>query len=282
MTVTAWTFEPLQIAPIIVMAALYARRVATLRSRGQTPPSWRLALFGLGIGLLVVAVASPVDHYGEESSQALHMVQHILIGDLAPLALLAGLTGPILRPLLAYIHPLRRIFHPVVGLIAWALILTIWHIPFVYEAALHHTWVHALEHICFFLGGTLVWVPLLETLPMPEWFGTGMKMAFVASVRVFESILGNIFVWANTPFYSTYAQADHRPWGMTAVNDQRLAGSIMMVEGSIVTLVALGWFFLRLASEGELRQRLLEGGLDPRAVRRAVRYGRAQEMEQPR
>jgi putative membrane protein len=280
--VWAWTFEPIQIAPILVLGALYAKRALTLRARGQTPPSWRLASFGLGIGLLVVAIASPVDHYGEESSQAFHMVQHILIGDLAPLALVAGLTGPILRPLLAYIHPLRRLFHPFVALAAWALILTLWHIPFMYEAALHHTWVHALEHSCFFVGGTLVWVPLLEALPMPEWFGTGMKMGFIASVRVFEGILGNIFVWSNHPFYSTYVNAAHRPWGMTAVNDQRLAGSIMMVEGSLVTLIALAWFFMRLASEGELRQRLLEGGLDPRAVRRAVRYGRAQELEQPR
>jgi cytochrome c oxidase assembly factor CtaG len=280
--VWAWTFEPIQIAPILVLAALYAKRVRTLRSRGQTPSAWRLGSFGLGVGLLLVAVASPIDHYGEESSQAFHMVQHILIGDLAPLALVAGLTGPILRPLLAYIHPLRRIFHPFVALVAWALILTVWHIPFMYEAALHHTWVHALEHTCFFVGGTLVWVPLLEALPMPEWFGTGMKMAFVASVRVVEAILGNIFVWSNRPLYSTYVHAAHRPWGITAVNDQRIAGSIMMVEGSLVTLLALAWFFMRLASEGELRQRLLEGGLDPRAVRRAVRYGRAQEMEQPR
>ena len=52
----------------------------------------------------------------------------------------------------------------------------------------------------------------------------------------------------------------------------------MMIEGSIVTLVALAWLFLRLAREGELRQDLLERGLDPRAVRRAVRYGRAQEL----
>jgi putative membrane protein len=223
-----------------------------------------------------------VDSYGEESSQALHMVQHILIGDLAPLAIVAGLTGPILRPVLAYIHPLRRLFQPFVALTLWAAFLTFWHIPFFYEAALHNTWAHALEHVCFFVGGTLVWVPLLETLPMPEWFGTGMKMAFIAAVRVFESILGNVFVWANRPFYSTYVDAAHRPWNLTAVNDQRIAGSIMMVEGSIVTLVALAWFFMRLASEGELRQRLLESGLDPRAVQRAVRYGRAQEMEQPR
>jgi cytochrome c oxidase assembly factor CtaG len=280
--VWAWTFEPIQIAPILVLAALYARRVLTLRARGQATPRWRLGSFGTGIVLLLIAVASPVDSYGEESSQALHMVQHILIGDLAPLAIVAGLTGPILRPLLAYIHPLRRVFHPFVALTVWATFLAFWHIPFFYEAALHNAWAHALEHVCFFVGGTLIWVPLLETLPMPEWFGTGMKMAFVAAVRVFESILGNIFVWANKPFYSTYVDAPHRPWGITAVNDQRLAGSIMMVEGSIVTLLALAWFFMRLASEGELRQRLLESGVDPRAVRRAVRYGRAQEMEQPR
>ena len=279
---TAWTFEPIQIAPILVLAVLYAKRVLTLRARDQTPPAWRVGLFGLGIGLLVAAVASPIDTYGEESSQAFHTVQHILIGDLAPLAIVAGLTGPILRPLLAYIHPLRRLFHPVVAFVVWAAILAFWHIPFFYEAALHNTSAHALEHTWFFVGGTLVWVPLLETVPMPEWFGTGMKMAFIASVRVFESILGNIFVWSNRPFYSTYIHAEHRPWGITAVNDQRLAGSIMMVEGSIVTLLALAWFFMRLASEGELRQRLLDGGLDPRAVRRAVRYGRAQEMEQPR
>src|SRR5262249_29785849 len=67
---------------------------------------------------------------------------------------------------------------------------------------------------------------------------------------------------------------------MTAIDDQRLAGSVMMIEGSLVTIIALCWLFLRLAAEGEQRQRLLERGLDPRAVRRAVRYGRGQGVEQ--
>ena len=78
----------------------------------------------------------------------------------------------------------------------------------------------------------------------------------------------------------TAPSARNRPLGLSAIDDQRLAGSVMMIEGSLVTIVALSWLFLRLAAEGEQRQRLLERGLDPRAVRRAVRYGRAQELEQ--
>jgi putative membrane protein len=279
--VSHWTFEPLQLAPLALVVAAYTKRVLTLRRRGAAPPAWRVTLFGLGVVLVLAALVSPIDYYGEEQSQASHMTQHLLLGDLAPLALLAGCTRPILRPLLALIHPLRHVFHPFAALALWAADLAFWHVPFFYDAALHHDAVHALEHACFFAGGTLIWIPILETIPMPEWFGTGMKMAFIAGVRLFETVLGNVFIWANSPFYGVYEHVP-KPWGLTVVNDQRIAGSIMMIEGSLVTIAALAWLFLRLAEEGELRQRLLESGLEPRAVRRAVRYRRAQELEAPR
>ena len=73
-------------------------RARTLSRRGQPVPGWRIGLFALGIALLVVAVASPVARIGEEELFAFHMAQHLLLGDLAPLCLLAGLTGPVLRP----------------------------------------------------------------------------------------------------------------------------------------------------------------------------------------
>jgi cytochrome c oxidase assembly factor CtaG len=278
--VTHWTLDPLQVAPVLLLAALYARRVLTLRPRGTAPPWWRIVLFGLGIVLLLIALVSPLDYYVERSF-GLHMVQHILLGDLAPLALLGGLTGPVLRPVLRYVHPLRRIFHPFAALAIWAVNLYVWHLPFLYEAALRHDAVHALEHVCFFSAGILMWAPVLETIPMPEWFGTGAKLGYVAVVRVVETILGNFLIWPNTVFYGFYEHVS-RPWGLSAISDQRLAGSVMMIEGSLVTIVALAWLFLRLAAEGEQRQRLLERGYDPRAVRRAVRYGRAQELEQAR
>jgi putative membrane protein len=278
--VTHWTLEPLQVVPVLLVAALYARRVRTLRGRGGAPAAWRIWLFALGTVFLLVALVSPIDFYAERSF-GLHMTQHILLGDLAPLALLGGLTGPVLRPLLRFVHPLRRIFHPLAALALWALDLYVWHVPFLYEAALRHDSVHALEHASFFTAGILMWTPVLETIPMPEWFGTGAKLGYVAVVRVVSTVLGNVFVWPNTVFYKFY-EGVARPFGLSAVDDQRLAGSVMMIEGSLVTIIALAWLFLRLAAEGELRQRLLESGLDARAVRRAVRYGRGQELEQAR
>ena len=278
---TSWTFDPLQIVPTLLIAVLYARRVHTLRTRGTVVPTWRILLFATGILTLLVALVSPVHAIGEQLF-SFHMLQHVMLGDLAPLALLAGLTGPILQPVLRHLHRLRFLAHPFVALPLWAVNLYVWHLPFLYEAAVRHDAVHALEHLCFFLGGTIMWLPVLETLPAPEWFGTGAKLGYIAVVRLVETVLGNVFFWAGTVFYPAVYVHRQRLWGLSPLADQGIAGAVMMIEGSIVTLVALAWLFLRMASEGELRQRLLERGLDPRTVRRAVRYGRAEELTPPR
>jgi len=269
----------LQLAPVALAALAYALRVRTLRRRGTPPPAWRVLLFALGIALLVAAFASPIAAIGERELFSFHMLQHVLIGDLAPLSLLAGLSGPLLRPLLALrpVERLRVLAHPAVALPIWGANLYLWHLPLLYEAAVANSAVHALEHLCFFTAGVIVWLPVLETLPAPEWFGTGPKLAYIGAVRVVETVLGNVFVWSGAVFYGVYARGQEL-WGVSPLRDQGLAGAVMMIEGSIVTVVALAWLFLRLAREGELRQELLERGFDPRAVRRAVRYGRANEI----
>lgn len=276
---TTWSFEPLQLVPLAIGALLYARRARTLARRGTPVARWRPALFGLGIALVTVSLVSPIASLGEEESFAFHMVQHLLLGDLGPLCIVAGLTGPILRPLLSVraIRALRFLAHPLVALPLWTANLLLWHLPSLWESALRHESVHAFEHACFFTTGAIMWAAVVEVLPGPEWFGTAAKMGYIAAVRAVSTILGNVLIWSGAPFYALYEEA-HRPWGLSASADQGIAGGIMMVEGSLVTIGALAWLFLRLSQEGELRQQLLEQGLDPRAVRRAVRYGRGQEL----
>jgi putative membrane protein len=276
---TDWTLDPLQLAPVLAAAVAYATRVRTLGRRGTRVPAWRKRLFATGIVLLLLAYTSPVAAIAERELFSAHMLQHVVIGDLAPLCLLAGLNGPILRPLLALrpVERLRVLANPLIALPLWALNLYLWHVPFLYEAAVEQSAVHALEHVAFFAGGIVMWLPVLETLPAPEWFGTGPKLAYIAVVRLVETLLGNVFVWSGTVFYGVYDRGEEL-WGISPLADQNLAGAVMMIEGSLVTITALAWLFLRMAQEGELRQQLLERGLDPRAVRRAVRYGRAGEL----
>jgi cytochrome c oxidase assembly factor CtaG len=273
---TSWSFNPIQLVPTALVGLLYARRVRTLRRTGVQTPRWRQWSFYFGIGFATFALVSPIDVLGEERFLFMHMTQHIILGDLAPLFFVLGLTGPILRPVLALpgVARLRVLANPLVALPFWAINLYVWHIPFLYEAAIHNDVVHALEHFLFFTGGALMWAAVFEILPGPAWFSTGWKLGYVVLVRVLEGVLGNIFIWSGTVFYSTYDVSGKR-WGLSPLGDQGLAGAIMMVEGSIVTLVVLAWLFLRLANEGEMRQQLLERGVDPRTARRAVRYGRA-------
>lgn len=280
---TSWSFEPLELAPAALVAVAYGVRARTLRGRGKPVPAPRVAVFALGLVLLVLALASPVAAFAEEELFFFHMLQHVVIGDLAPLCLLAGLTGPLLRPLLSLrpVERLRVLANPVLALPLWAAILVLWHVPALYEGAVRHSSLHALEHVFFLTAGIVVWLPVLETLPAPEWFGTGAKLGYVAAVRGVETIAGNVFAWSGTAFYGVYVHADER-WGISPEQDQNLAGVVMMAEGGLVTIVALAWLFLRLAQEGQVRQELLERGYDARTVKRAVRYRRWEDLGEPR
>ena len=272
---TSWTFDPLAVVAIAAGAFFYYQRARTLARRGAPVAAWRRWSFGVGLGLVAFALFSPLDAWGEEQFFFVHMAQHVLLGELAPLAVVAGLTGPILRPLLAYkwIHRLRVLAHPLVAWPLWAVNLYLWHLPFLYEAALGNNAVHALEHAMFFTAGALFWAPVLEPLPAPRWFGTGVKLLYIVAARFTSMVLGNVLAWSNNPIYDDYIHPVAR-FGISARADQGIAGSIMMIVDSIVTIAAIAWLFLKLASESERRQELIEEGVEPEAAARAVRYGR--------
>ena len=153
--------------------------------------------------------------------------------------------------------------HPLVALPIWAFNLYIWHIPFLYDAALHHDSVHALEHFMLLHLRRLIWAPVLETLPAPAWFGTGWKIGYIVVVRLIETVLGNVFIWSSAIFYRLRARAGV---GITAVARPESRRDRDDGRGRrLVTLGVLAWLFLRLAAEGETRQRAARGGLRPAA-----------------
>jgi len=250
-----WTLDPVQLAPVAVAAALYALRARTLRRRGRPVPLPRRAAFAAALVVLVLALVSPLDTLGEKRLFAAHMAQHLLLGDVAPLLAVLGLSGPLLRPLLAPrpVQRLRALTHPLVALPLWGIDLWLWHLPRLYDAALANDAVHALEHACFFGFGALLWTTLLGLLPGPRWFGIGARVGALGFVWVAGGALSNLFLWSGRPYYPRYVDAP-RAWGLSPLADQRLGGGIMLAEMSVVVLSVFVLLGLRWLQETERRQ----------------------------
>jgi len=247
----------LQLGPLLVLGLLYAKRARTLADSRHPVPGWRQACFYGGF----VVIAAALSGLGGESQELLyaHMIEHLLLGDIAALLIVLGLTGPLLVPVLQirFFDRLRVLAHPLVAFPLWAIDLYVWHLPVFYEAALENTWVHALEHAMFLGFGVNMWMCLFGPLPMPAWFGNLAKLFYIVAVRLTGTVLGNVFLWSGTAFYPFYKHGEAVA-GISPVADQNIAGAIMMVEESFLTLGLFCWLFLRAARENEERQDLLD------------------------
>lgn len=276
------------LAPLLLVAVAlaYARRSATLAARGRPVGVWRQVSFGAGIAVLLVADMPPVSTIAGEIVVG-HMVQHLLIGDLAGLLIALGLTGPVLQPLLAR-RPfswLRVLGHPLAALPLWALSLYLWHLAALYEGVLTSPLLHFAQHTAFFTFGFAMWLPLVGPLPKPAWFGDAAKLGYVIVVRMLEAVLANILIWSGAVLYDAYAPGEAE-WGISPLADQGAAGNVMMIWTGMVTLGLFTWLFLRAASRSAEKQELIELAeargveLDPARAGRAVAAGEGRRLRE--
>jgi cytochrome c oxidase assembly factor CtaG len=176
----------------------------------------------------------------------------------------------ILRPATRRVADFERaigpLAHPVFAAGLYIGTMTLWHVPFFYDAALDHSGVHVLEHICFGVAGAMYWWHLLAPIRSRHRL-TGMgPVVYMLATKLFVGLLGIVITFAPTSIYGFYdKQGD--VWGMSPHTDQQVAGALMAVEQSIVMGIALAWLFVRMLEESQ------------RSDERAERFGRAEEAE---
>jgi putative membrane protein len=262
----------------------YWVRARTLADHGRPVPRWRQVCFAAGLVVLEIALSPPVDTLSTQLLVA-HMAEHLLIGDIAALLFVLGLTGPMMAPLLRnpVVSKLRVLSHPVVAIVVWAVNFYVWHLPALYQGALRHDALHALEHATFLTFGIAVWMGLLGPLPKPAWFSNGARLVYIVAVRLIGTVLANVMIFAGTAFYPYYRAGDAH-WHISRLADQVGAGGLMMVEESLLTIGLFCWLFLRVARQNEQRQELLDYAsqhglsLDEQRAQRAVAAGRSEEL----
>jgi putative membrane protein len=237
----SFTFEPLFLVLGAAAVAAYVRAARTER-----PAWWRIALFALGIALVVVPLNSPLETIAIHYLLLAHLLQNVMLADWAPPLLVLSLT-PAMRASLGRRIP-RVLVRPRNAIAIW---LVGWygiHASLFYDYALRNHWALNLEHGVLVAIGLLFWWPVLAR--EQGLLSTPGTLAYLGAAFAASSFLGLALIFSTSAFYSFYEHAP-RLWGLSPAKDQNLGGLVMNGEQTIVFLAALVYFLLRLLAEEE-------------------------------
>jgi cytochrome c oxidase assembly factor CtaG len=254
----SWSFEPAVTVPALAGAALYWRGFTMVSLRmPERFDVWRAVAFFAGLATLVLALCSPLDPLGHFLLQA-HMIQHLLLMMVVPPLLWLG--APVAPVLLGLPRPLRRavarglaarpvrrltavIGHPAFGLVAFSLAFWFWHLPALYDLALGSDAWHHVEHVCFLATALLYWRPVILAWPARSPWPRWTMIPYLVLGEFQNTALSAILAFSDRVIYPAY-EAAARLWGVSALEDQSIAGAIMWVPGSLAFLLPVLWLVL--------------------------------------
>ncbi len=206
-----WNLDPAILAPLAI-GAVWLGVDRTLDARAR-------AVAGLALVVLAIAFVSPICALSSALFAA-RTVHHILLVCIA-------------APLIALALP--RIARPgfgtvMIAAVLQAVVLWFWHAPVLYEAALSNDLIYALMEVTLLGASVLFWV-VVRAAPAPT-AALGLVLTMVQM-----GMLGALLVFAGTAVYGPHL-ATTEAWGLTALEDQQLAGLIMWAPAAGIYLVA--------------------------------------------
>jgi putative membrane protein len=247
--VGSWTLEPSVIAGTFIALSFYAYGVLTLKNAFV---GWRAAAYTAGVTIMFLALASPLDS-GADRLLSLHMLQHVLLSTVGPSLLLLGLTpalvNPILRPGIVT-QVAQRLTHPVFAGTLFIVNMWFWHVPPVYGAALDHLPIHIMMHVAFMGTGILFWWPVIQPTPVTGRHGDGARLLYLFATGMPMGLLALLFFASGGVIYHFYDTPD-RMWGVSATDDQQIAGLIMGALGEAASFAAITILFFRFLDQEE-------------------------------
>lgn len=283
---TSWQAEPAVLAIAVIALAAYGAGIARMRSRGARWSPGRAVCFTLGVSLWVFTTSSGIGVYErvlftDRAVQAvvLLMVVPLLLAMGAPVtALVEGAPErwrPRLRAALGG-RVSRVLMFPLVStvlLIAppWLLYFTPW-----YRLSMTSGFYNTAFHIGFVAFGLAYFWPRLQIDPVGRRYHPSLGIVITIAEVVFDAALGATLVFGSHLLIPDYWQALHRPWGLSARDDQSWGGAVLWGLGDIAGVPFLIALIVQVVREEKVRTAVVDEELDARE--RSARERSARRM----
>lgn len=264
---TQWNWEPSIVIGTVLVVGLYLYALGPLRRRHYpTEPvkKGQTVAFLLGVGIMFLALVSPLDELGDSYLFSAHMVQHLCLTIVGPPLLLIGTPAWMAQPLLRNraVFLLAKFFtYPAIAFFLYNADFWLWHAPSLYNMTLENQSIHILEHLTFIVFGVLNWWPIFSPLEegLPRLsLGGQILYLFLSGMPVVALGAGLTFF---PPLYAPYLSAP-RIWGISAATDQQLGGLIMWIPGNIAYIIVVSILFIRWMQNQEAKQQAQEADMD--------------------
>ncbi len=273
-----WHFHPDIILGVLLLEGIYLLGIGPLRRRygwGVAAENRQVVLFSMGVLVLFVTLTSPIHHLSDNFLFSAHMVQHLLLILVMPPLLLAGTPGWLLRPLVGSPQVLavgRFLTHPVIAFFIFNSVLSVWHLPGLYDLTLRNEGAHIAEHLLFIAAAVIMWWPVLSPLPELPRASYPIQMVYLFSLSIPPGFIGAAITFSKEVLYPWYGTVP-RLWGISALADQQIGGLIMKIPGALtflgaLTIVFFTWFNQEERGEGQVAERTGERTPEPRATSR--------------
>lgn len=242
----AWSWN----AEAFVVLGLTVAYVAAVRR--EPVGAWRVASFGGAMALLLAVSVTPIHTLGMHFLLTVHLLQNVVLAEWAPLLVVLAIP-PALAASIVRRGLVRALTHPAIALPLWIGNYMLWHLPWIYDAALRNpsALLH-LEHLTYFVTGLLMWWCVFQD--EPHRLGSGARAGYVFAGFALASPIGLVMALVPDAIYDFYVAAHHRVWGLDPLRDQQLAGMLMALEQAIVFFAVFAYWFFRFLAEEERRE----------------------------
>jgi putative membrane protein len=206
----------------------------------------QIALFSAGVATMLIGAEWPLHDVGERYLYSAHMIQHLLFTLIAPPLLIRGTPDWMLRVILRPVMPVARVvLKPAFAFLVFNAVLVITHWPTVVEASVGSEPLHFSIHVVLVLSGLIMWWPVLSPLAELPRLSYPGQMLYLFLQSILPTVPASFLTFGSAPLYHVY-ETFPRLWGLSALEDMRIAGLIMKLGGgailwTVLTIVFFKW-----------------------------------------